>query len=72
MLPVPCYSCLAVFGDAVARTTCGIANASELFGVLSNVEVNQRAQRVWLNLVLGLCGVFVAYEYAAGGWRAME
>jgi len=37
-----------------------------------NVEVNQRAQRVWLNLVLGLRGVCGAFECAASDWRAME
>ena len=37
-----------------------------------NVEVNRRAQRVRLNLVLGLRGVCSAYECAASDWRAME
>ena len=36
------------------------------------MEVNQRAQRVWLNLVLGLRGVCGAFECAASDWRAME
>ena len=37
-----------------------------------NVEVNRRAQRVRLNLVLGLCGDCGAYEHAASDGRAME
>ena len=37
-----------------------------------NVEVNQRAQRVWLNLVLGQCGCCSGYEYAATDWSVMD
>ena len=36
------------------------------------MQVNRRAQRLRLNLVLGQCGVCGTYEYAASPWSAME